>query len=277
MDNTYVSQMPLLLRNWDDLLSVVAGVQGQRYTDQGGGTSFGRTGGFNVHGVRSLQNNFILDGIDNNSISENVQELTSQVVRPSVDTIQEFKVITNPYSAEYGRSPGAAINVITKGGTNSFHGTAYEYLRNRVFDANDFFSNRNKLAKPQNVQNQFGTNLGGPVIKDKLFFFFDYEGTRIRRGVSRITTAPLPNERIGDFSDAAGARSGRGGSTVDAALGEGATAGARGGACVGVGTLVDVGVGVGRGVGVGASVGVALKLTTSQPTAATSDRWMPPD
>lgn len=78
-------------------------------------------------------------------------------------------------------------------------------------------------------------------------------------------------------TDAAGARSGRGGSTVDAALGEGATAGARGGACVGVGTLVDVGVGVGRGVGVGASVGVALKLTTSQPTAATSDRWMPPD
>src|SRR5581483_7277697 len=129
VDNNYVSQFPLLLRSWDDLMSLVAGVQGNRYTDQGGGTSFGRTGGFNVHGVRSLQNNFILDGLDNSSISENVQELTSQVVRPSVDTIQEFKIVTNPYSAEYGRSPGAAINVTTKGGTNSLHGTAYEYLR----------------------------------------------------------------------------------------------------------------------------------------------------
>ena len=95
-------------------MNLVAGVQGQRYTDQGGSTSNGRTGGFNVHGVRSLQNNFILDGIDNNSISENVQELTTQVIRPPVDTIQEFKIITNPYSAEYGRNPGAAISVVTK-------------------------------------------------------------------------------------------------------------------------------------------------------------------
>jgi len=205
VDNNYVSQFPLLLRSWDDLMSLVAGVQGNRYTDQGGGTSFGRTGGFNVHGVRSLQNNFILDGLDNNSISENVQELTSQVVRPSVDTIQEFKIVTNPYSAEYGRSPGAAINVTTKGGTNQIHGVLYEYLRNRQLDANDFFSNRNKLGKPQNVQNQFGGNVGGPIRKDKLFAFFDYEGTRIRRGVSRITTVPLPNERVGDYSAVAGA------------------------------------------------------------------------
>ena len=97
VDNTYVSQFPLLLRSWDDLLNVAAGVQLSRYTEQGGATSAGRTGGFNVHGVRSLQNNFILDGADNNSISENVQELTTQVVRPSVDTIQEFKILTNPY------------------------------------------------------------------------------------------------------------------------------------------------------------------------------------
>ncbi|MCU1276168.1 MAG: Oar protein, partial [Bryobacterales bacterium] len=192
------------MRSWDDLVNLVAGVQGNRYTEQSGATSAGRTGGFNVHGVRSLQNNFILDGVDNNSISENVQELSTQVVRPSVDTIQEFKITTNPYSAEYGRSPGAAISVTTKGGTNQYHGLAYEYLRNRVLDANDFFTNRNGLAKPQNVQNQFGGNLGGPIIKDKLFWFFDYEGTRIRRGVSRITTVPLPNERIGDFSAATG-------------------------------------------------------------------------
>ena len=118
VENQYVTQFPLLLRSWDDLVNLVAGVQGQRYTDQGGSTSAGRTGGFNVHGIRQLQNNFILDGLDNNSISENVQELTTQVIRPSVDTIQEFKIITNAYSAEYGRNPGAAISVVTKGGTN---------------------------------------------------------------------------------------------------------------------------------------------------------------
>jgi hypothetical protein len=203
VDANYVSRFPLLLRSWDDLLAVVPGVQGTRFTTQGGGTSFGRTGGVSVHGVHSLQNNFLLDGIDNNSISENVQELTTQVVRPSIDTIQEFKVTTNPYAAEYGRSPGAAISVSTKGGTNQVHGVAYEYLRNRVLDANDFFSNRSGLAKPQNVQNQFGGNVGAPVIKNKLFAFFDYEGTRIRKGVSRLTTVPLDNERAGVFTTAA--------------------------------------------------------------------------
>ena len=112
IDQNAVAKLPLAIRNWDDLLALVPGVQGDRYTEQGGGTSFGRTGGVNVHGARSLQNNFLLDGVDNNSISENVQELTSQVSRPSVDAIQEFKVVTSPYSAEYGRSPGAAISVV---------------------------------------------------------------------------------------------------------------------------------------------------------------------
>ncbi len=206
--NTTIKDTPLYLRNWDDLLRLVPGVQANRYTDQSGATSAGRTGGFNVHGVHSLQNNFILDGVDNNSISENVQELTTQVSRPSVDAIEEFKVITNPYSVEYGRSPGGAVVVNTKGGTNTIHGLAFEYLRNRVFDANDFFSNRAGLDKPQNTQNQFGGDLGGPIIKNKLFGFFAYEGTRIRRGVSRISTVPLPNERIGDFSPAAAAAAG---------------------------------------------------------------------
>ena len=176
VDSNLVNQFPLLLRSWDDLLATLPGIQGLRYTDQGGGTSFGRTGGFNVHGVRSLQNNFMLDGIDNNSISENVQELTSQVVRPSVDTIQEFKVTTNAYSAEYGRSPGAAISVITKGGTNQFHGALYEYLRNRVLDANDFYSNRSGLAKPQNVQNQFGGNIGGPIKQEQALLLLRLRG-----------------------------------------------------------------------------------------------------
>jgi hypothetical protein len=208
INNNIVADTPLYLRNWDDLLRLVAGVQANRYTDQSGATSAGRTGAFNVHGVHSLQNNFILDGVDNNTFSENVQELSTQGSRPSVDTIQEFKVITNPYSAEYGRSPGAAVVVTTKGGTNQIHGVAYEYLRNQLFDANDFFSSQRGAMKSQNNQNQFGGNFGAPIAQDKFFGFFNYEGTRIHRGVSRISTVPLPNERIGDFSAAAAAANG---------------------------------------------------------------------
>jgi hypothetical protein len=195
-----VANLPLAIRNWDDLLALVPGVQGDRYTEQGGGTSFGRTGGINVHGARALQNNFLLDGVDNNSISENVQELTTQVSRPSVDAIQEFKVVTSPYSAEYGRSPGAAISVSTKSGTNLIRGTAYEYFRNESLDSTDFFTKRAGAAKPANDQNQFGGNLGGPIIKNNAFFFSDYEGTRITRGVARITKVPTADERAGIFT-----------------------------------------------------------------------------
>jgi len=197
-----VANLPLAIRNWDDLLALVPGVQGDRYTEQGGGTSFGRTGGINVHGARALQNNFLLDGVDNNSISENVQELTTQVSRPSVDAIQEFKVVTSPYSAEYGRSPGAAVSVSTKSGTNDFHGTGYEYFRNESFDSIDFFSKRANAAKPANDQNQFGGNLGGPMVKGRAFFFADYEGTRITRGVTRLTRVPTLDDRAGVFSTA---------------------------------------------------------------------------
>lgn len=203
INNNTVSDTPLYLRNWDDLLRLVPGVQSNRYTDQSGATSAGRTGAFNVHGVHSLQNDFILDGIDNNTFSENVQELSTQAGHPSVETIQEFKVITNPYSAEYGRSPGAAVSVTTKSGSNQFHGTAYEYGRNQLFDANDFFSNKQRIDKPKDNQNQFGGSLGAPIIHDRIFGFFNYEGTRIKKGVNRVSTVPLPNERIGDFSDAA--------------------------------------------------------------------------
>ncbi len=205
IDNRLVQQLPLSGRNWDDLISLVPGTQVDRYTEETGSTANGRTGGANVHGVRSLQNNFVLDGVDNNSISENVQELTTQVARPSVDSIQEFKVSTNPYSAENGRSPGALVSVVTKSGSNAFHGTLYEFHRNRVFDANNFFNNRAGARKPQNIQNQFGGNLGGPVVKEQAFFFFNYEGTRIRKGVTRLGNVPLANEIRGDFSPAAAA------------------------------------------------------------------------
>src|SRR6267378_5215297 len=199
---TQVSNLPLAIRNWDDLLALVPGVQGDRYTEQGGGTSFGRTGGINVHGARALQNNFLLDGVDNNSISENVQELTTQVSRPSVDAIQEFKVVTSPYSAEYGRSPGAAVSVSTKSGTNGLKGTLYEFYRNQSFDSIDFFSKRANAAKPANDQNQYGGNLGGPIVKDRAFFFGDFEGTRITRGVTRLTRVPTADERAGIFTSA---------------------------------------------------------------------------
>jgi hypothetical protein len=205
IENRMITDLPLAGRNWDDLIAMVPGTQADRYTEESGGTPSGRTGAVSIHGVRSLQNNFMLDGTDNNSISENVQELTTQVVRPSVDSIQEFRVSTNPYAAENGRSPGALISVTTRSGSNAFHGTVYEFLRNRVFDANSFFNNRSGLEKPQNIQNQFGGNLGGPALKDRLFFFFNYEGTRIRKGVTRLGNVPMPNERIGDFSSAAAA------------------------------------------------------------------------
>src|SRR6266542_2704539 len=218
LENRMIADLPLSSRNWDDLLGGRRGVKKNSYTEQGGGTANGRTGGANVHGVRSLQNNFVLDGVDNNSISENVQELTTQVARPSVDSIQEFKVSTNPYSAENGRSPGALISVTTKGGGNEFHGTLYEFHRNRIFDANNFFQNRAGAPKPQHVQNQFGGNFSGPItlprfgeggpsthsLKNKAFFFFNYEGTRVRKGVTRLGNVPLPNEIRGDFSAAAG-------------------------------------------------------------------------
>lgn len=203
VESRMVSDLPLNLRNWDDLLSLVAGVQSERFTESGGGTSGGRTGGFNVHGVRSLQNNFILDGVDNNSISTNVQELTTQVARTSVDTIQEFKISTNPYNAEFGRSPGAAVIVTTKSGTNELHGTVYWFLRNENLDANTFFLNRAGTEKAKNRFNQGGFTVGGPIVKDRVFLFGAYEGTRIDRGVTRIGNSPMPNERIGDFSAAA--------------------------------------------------------------------------
>ncbi|HJW75846.1 MAG TPA: carboxypeptidase regulatory-like domain-containing protein, partial [Thermoleophilia bacterium] len=207
LDQNAVSKLPLAIRNWDDLLAMVPGVQGDRYSEEGGATANGRTGGVNVHGNRSLQNNFLLDGVDNNSISTNVQELSTQVSRPSIDSIEEFKVVTSPYSAEYGRSPGAAISVTTKSGTNAFRGAAYDYYRDDRFDSNSYFNEdyrteRGLAPNPKfaNDQNQFGASLGGPIVKDKAFFFVDYEGTRITKGVTRIINTPTLDQRAGIFT-----------------------------------------------------------------------------
>lgn len=203
-----IASTPLYLRNWDDLLRTVPGVQINRYTNQSGATSSGRTGSFNVNGIHSLQNNFLLDGIDNNTFSENVQELSTESAHPSVDVISEFNVITNPYSAEYGRGPGAVVSVSTHSGSNQLHGTVYEFVRNQYFDSFDYFTKRSTNRKAEDNQNQFGASLGGPIKRDRLFGFFNYEGTRIKQGLSRISTVPLDNERIGDFSNAAAAAAG---------------------------------------------------------------------
>jgi hypothetical protein len=201
--NTEVLDLPLGRRNWDDLLLLSAGVSGDRYSEQGSSTASGRTAIVDVHGVRSLQNNFLLDGVDNNSTSENVLELSAETVHESVDAIQEFRLITNPYSAEYGRSPGAAIVVATKGGTDKFHGTGWEFVRNNKFDSTDFFTNRSGRTISKYDLNQFGGNIGGPIKKDKAFFFFNYEGQRLAQGIPLLSNVPTASERVGNFSPAA--------------------------------------------------------------------------
>ncbi len=197
-----VTNLPLAVRNWDDLLFTLPGVQGDRYTEQTGTTNAGRTGGVSVHGNRSLQNNFLLDGVDNNSISTNVQELSTQVSRPSIDAIDEFKVVTSPFTAEYGRAPGGAIVVTTKSGTNDLRGTFYDYYRDEKFDAKTYFAARANppIEKAKNDQNQFGANLGGPIVKSRAFFFGDFEATRISQGVLRTGRVPTLAERTGVFS-----------------------------------------------------------------------------
>lgn len=197
-----VANLPLAIRNWDDLLFTLPGVQGDRYTEQTGTTNAGRTGGVSIHGNRSLQNNFLLDGVDNNSISTNVQELSTQVSRPSIDAIDEFKVVTSPFTAEYGRAPGGAIVVTTKSGTNNIRGTVYDYFRDAKFDSRTYFAKKANIDKPVNDQNQFGANIGGPIVKSRAFFFGDFEGTRITQGVLRTGRVPTAAERSGVFSSA---------------------------------------------------------------------------
>jgi outer membrane receptor protein involved in Fe transport len=197
-----VEKLPLAIRNWDDLLALVPGVQSDRYTEQSGGTASGRTGGVNVHGNRSLQNNFLLDGVANNSFSTNVQELSTQISRPSVDAIDEFKVVTSPYAAEYGWSPGAAIIVNTKSGTNSIRGTVYDFFRNDSLDTINFFAKRANQPKAKNYQNQFGGNAGGPIVRNRAFFFGDFEATRIEQGVLRTGRVLTEAERNGTFTSA---------------------------------------------------------------------------
>lgn len=165
------------------------------------GSTLGFRGGFNVAGNPEVNNNFILDGIDNND------ETTAQPThRPSVDGIREFKVLTGIYSAEYGRQSGGQIVIITKSGTNEFHGTAFEFHRNDNLDARNFFMRAGpgqprRSELPELKRNQFGFSAGGPVKKDQTFFFVTYEGLRLKEGVARLGTVPTEKMRRGDFSE----------------------------------------------------------------------------
>ncbi len=164
------------------------------------------TGGFSANGVRPYQNNFLLDGVDNNSLSEDLVSQQSFVIGPPPDAIAEFKVQTNSMSAEFGRSGGAVLNVTIKSGTNNLHGTVYEFLRNSKLDAKNFFDSPTNPIPPFKM-NQFGFSVGGPVLipkiyngKNRTFFFFDYQGTRIRTGQTFLASVPPDAWRHGDFS-----------------------------------------------------------------------------
>jgi Carboxypeptidase regulatory-like domain/TonB dependent receptor len=192
IDSRRVTTLPLNGRNFAQLALLGAGVApsepGSRVE-----TSFG----FSSNGARSLQNNFLLDGIDNNANLGDVLNGTAYVIQPSVDAIGEFKVQTNSYSAEFGRGNGAIMNAVIKSGTNQFHGDVYEFLRNEKLDARNAFD---QLGRQPYKQNQFGATLGGPILKDRTFFFVDYEGLRIRQALPQLVLVPTPAEISGDFS-----------------------------------------------------------------------------
>jgi hypothetical protein len=164
-----------------------------------------RTGGFSANGVRPYQNNYLLDGIDNNSLSQDLTNESSFVYGPSPDAIEEFRVQTNSMSAEFGRSGGAVMNVAIKSGTNQFHGSAFEFLRNSTLDAKNFFDPPTGPTPPFK-QNQFGAAVGGPVKlpgyngKNRTFFFADYQGTRIRTAHTFLSTLAPVAWRTGNFS-----------------------------------------------------------------------------
>lgn len=198
-----VSDLPLNGRNFAQLAILGPGVTGVGYSASGTIGSGTRPDDMRPgtelfsNGNREQSNNFMLDGVDNNFRRNGLITL-----RPSVEAVREFKIQTNLFEAEQGRNPGATINVITKSGTNQYHGTAYEFLRNGTLDARNFFA-KPGAPKPPFEQNQFGGSFGGPIKHDKLFFFADYEGFRKRQGTfASVNTVPIAAFRNGDFTSA---------------------------------------------------------------------------
>jgi hypothetical protein len=192
VDSRRINALPLNGRNYAQLALLGVGVAAAEP-----GSRVETTYGFSSNGARSLQNNFLLDGIDNNANLGDVLNGAAYVVQPAVDAIAEFKVETNSYSAEFGRGNGAIMNAVIKSGTNQIHGDVWEFLRNEKLDAINAFD---IFGQQPYKQNQFGFTLGGPIKKNKMFFFGDYEGLRIRQALPQLSTVPTTAEVNGDFS-----------------------------------------------------------------------------
>ena len=187
-------ELPLAARRYTDLALLVPGA-----TESTVLTTTRGPGWFVVNGNYQAQNNFIIDGVDNNQGTTNAQALSAQVVQPSPDAIAEFKVQTNSYSAEFGRSAGAAINVVIKSGTNGLHGSAWYYNRDTSLAATPWSNNLIGAGKPELKWHQFGGTFGGPVVKNKLFYFVDYEGFKQSFANAFLVTVPTEAEKGGVF------------------------------------------------------------------------------
>jgi hypothetical protein len=188
IDNAKVVELPLNGRQFYGLALLVPGANLSAEN-----STTGYRGGFNISGRAETNNNFTVNGFDNND-----QAVNAPSVRPSVDDIQEFKLLTGIYPAEYGRSAGGQVVVVTKSGGNSLHGSLFEFLRNQKVDAANYFTLAG--AKPAYRRNNFGATVGGPVIRNKTFFHFSYEGLRLVQQVAATGTVPTAAEDRGDFS-----------------------------------------------------------------------------
>ena len=193
-----ITELPLNGRNYAQLVLMVPGVSPTNDNFSTRGTGLDSFVGASVNGNGSNQNLWSVDGVNNMDVGSN----HSLLVFPSIDSIQEFRVERNSFSAEFGQAQGAVINLITKGGTNQFHGTGFEFLRNDVLNAGDFFLNRAGQPKAALRYNNFGFNLNGPIKKNRAFFFWSEEWRRERRGLVRSARVPTTAEKLGDFSGA---------------------------------------------------------------------------
>jgi hypothetical protein len=191
IENRQITALPLDGRNFYELSLLVPGAVPAA---QGSAGSARGDFAFSVNGAREDANNFLLDGVYNLD-----PKLNTFGVRPSVEAIREFEMLTSTYDASFGRNPGAQVNVVLNSGANRFHGSLFAFHRNAALDARNFFAPAGE-PKPKYIRNQFGGAIGGPIVRDRTFFFADYEGTRSREGITRITNVPTAAERAGDFS-----------------------------------------------------------------------------
>jgi hypothetical protein len=198
ISNYQTEALPLVSRNYSDLLALVTGSrQAPTAATTTAVTSLVRQGSYNINGQRSMFNNYMLDGLDNNAYGESNQGFDNQIIQPPPDSISQFQVVTNNESAEYGRSSGATINVASRSGTNDFHATLYEFLRNTDLNAFGYIkavSGTHNFPKPGFNRNQFGADFGGPIVKNKLFWFVDYEGFRQTLTPTVVLTVPTQDE-----------------------------------------------------------------------------------